>query len=167
MRFFSVPILDAPSRTPPTASIPPRFCTRRPIPGPPTTAIIPAAATARWHQINQSNVSQLTLAWVAPMHSSAIKSTPLVVNGILYLTTPDNVWAVDARTGRIRLALSPGFDKATTSASAASVCIRTGLYFRHRRLPPDFAQRQRRQSCAGTSNSPIPSSATSPPWRRW
>jgi hypothetical protein len=28
-----------------------------------------------------------------------IKSTPLVVNGILYFTIPDHVWAVDARTG--------------------------------------------------------------------
>ncbi len=51
-------------------------------------------------QIDQSNVAQLTLAWMAPMHSSAIKSTPLLVNGVLYFTTPDNVWATDARTGR-------------------------------------------------------------------
>ncbi|HXS97336.1 MAG TPA: acido-empty-quinoprotein group A [Candidatus Limnocylindrales bacterium] len=50
-------------------------------------------------QINQSNVGQLTVAWVAQMRSVAIKSTPLLVNGILYFTTPDNVWAVDARTG--------------------------------------------------------------------
>src|SRR5271170_1537787 len=51
-------------------------------------------------QINQSNVKGLTLAWAAQMRSAAIKSTPLEVNGILYLTTPDNVWALDARTGR-------------------------------------------------------------------
>ena len=29
-----------------------------------------------------------------------IKSTPLMVNGVLYFTVPDHVWAVDARTGR-------------------------------------------------------------------
>jgi glucose dehydrogenase len=29
-----------------------------------------------------------------------IKSTPLMVNGVLYFTTPDNTWAVDARSGR-------------------------------------------------------------------
>jgi len=52
-------------------------------------------------QINQSNVNQLTLAWMMPMKSVPIKSTPLEVNGILYLTTPDNVWAMDARTGRL------------------------------------------------------------------
>src|SRR4051812_9409901 len=51
-------------------------------------------------QINQSNVNQLTLAWMAPMRSVALKATPLVVNGVLYMTTPDNVWAMDARTGR-------------------------------------------------------------------
>jgi acido-empty-quinoprotein group A len=52
-------------------------------------------------QINQSNVRKLTLAWVLQPQSVGIKSTPLEVNGILYFTTPDNVWAADARTGRI------------------------------------------------------------------
>ena len=51
-------------------------------------------------QINQNNVSHLTLAWVMPVQSVAIKSMPLEVNGTLYFTTPDNVWAADARTGR-------------------------------------------------------------------
>jgi acido-empty-quinoprotein group A len=71
-------------------------------------------------QINQSNVRHITLAWVyraAPGNttgaivggeaaaasgpgSATIKSTPLMVNGILYFTMPDNVWAVDARSGR-------------------------------------------------------------------
>jgi len=51
-------------------------------------------------QINAANVRSLTPAWVFQAHSAAIKSTPLLVNGILYLTVPDNVWSVDARTGR-------------------------------------------------------------------
>ncbi|HEV2248043.1 MAG TPA: acido-empty-quinoprotein group A [Terriglobia bacterium] len=51
-------------------------------------------------QINSSNVHSLTLAWLFATGTQAIKSTPLEVNGILYLTVPDNVWAVDARTGR-------------------------------------------------------------------
>ena len=51
-------------------------------------------------QINQGNVNQLTLAWMASMKSVSIKATPLEVSGILYFTTPDNVWAADARTGR-------------------------------------------------------------------
>ncbi len=50
-------------------------------------------------QINAGNINTLTLAWAFSTHTSMIKSTPLVVNGILYFSTPDNVWAVDARFG--------------------------------------------------------------------
>ena len=51
-------------------------------------------------QIDASNVRSLSLAWVYRANSTSIKSTPLEVNGVLYFTTPDNVWAIDARTGR-------------------------------------------------------------------
>lgn len=51
-------------------------------------------------QINQSNVQSLTLAWAFQTHQQAMKSTPLEVNGIIYFTVPNHVWAVDARTGR-------------------------------------------------------------------
>lgn len=51
-------------------------------------------------QITPANVRSLTLAWAFDTHQTPeIKSSPLVVNGTLYLSTPDNVWAVDARTG--------------------------------------------------------------------
>jgi alcohol dehydrogenase (cytochrome c) len=60
-------------------------------------------------KIDTNNVSGLSLAWVyrlnlgsAPVvgSSATIKSTPLQINGVLYFSTPDNAWAVDARTGR-------------------------------------------------------------------
>jgi alcohol dehydrogenase (cytochrome c) len=51
-------------------------------------------------QINATSVKNLTLAWAFQSHSVPIKSTPLMVNGVLYFTVPDNVWAVDARSGR-------------------------------------------------------------------
>ncbi|MBV9267302.1 MAG: acido-empty-quinoprotein group A [Acidobacteriaceae bacterium] len=51
-------------------------------------------------QINTRNVASLKLAWAFQTHSTTFKATPLEVNGILYFTTPDNAWAVDARTGR-------------------------------------------------------------------
>ncbi|HEX5481406.1 MAG TPA: PQQ-binding-like beta-propeller repeat protein, partial [Terriglobia bacterium] len=51
-------------------------------------------------QINQTNVGSLTLAWAFQTHAQALKSTPLEVNGILYFTVPNQVWAIDARTGR-------------------------------------------------------------------
>jgi alcohol dehydrogenase (cytochrome c) len=76
-------------------------------------------------QLNQSNVKNLTLAWTNRLASGAgggrgggqtiiggegagdlasgggasIKASILQVNGILYVSTPDNAWAVDARDG--------------------------------------------------------------------
>jgi alcohol dehydrogenase (cytochrome c) len=51
-------------------------------------------------QITPSNVNQLGLAWAFQTHQEAeIKSSPLVVNGVIYFSVPDNVWAVDARSG--------------------------------------------------------------------
>jgi alcohol dehydrogenase (cytochrome c) len=74
-------------------------------------------------QINTTNVKNLSLAWIYRADTSQtgavvggdgpekppasaggwrleIKSTPLLVDGVLYFTAPDHVWAVDARTGR-------------------------------------------------------------------
>ena len=75
-------------------------------------------------QINQSNVKNLTLGWVsriaagpggrggAPTYTggegtgeaaagggTSIKGAVLEVNGVLYVATPDNAWALDARDG--------------------------------------------------------------------
>jgi alcohol dehydrogenase (cytochrome c) len=36
----------------------------------------------------------------APVVPANVKGTPLVVDGIMYVTTPDNAWALDARDGR-------------------------------------------------------------------
>ncbi|MGH8210382.1 MAG: acido-empty-quinoprotein group A [Steroidobacteraceae bacterium] len=59
-------------------------------------------------QINAQNVRNLTLAWVyhadsgpsSNPFSSQIKATPLEVDGVLYFTMPEHVWAIDARTGQ-------------------------------------------------------------------
>jgi alcohol dehydrogenase (cytochrome c) len=72
-------------------------------------------------QINKSNVKSLSLAWTSRLNASLqgaiiggkgaepaqaailntnIKATPLLFNGMLYLSTPNNAYAIDARTGR-------------------------------------------------------------------
>ena len=51
-------------------------------------------------RINQGNVGSLTLAWAFQTHAPTLKATPIEVNGVLYFSVPDHVWAVDARTGR-------------------------------------------------------------------
>jgi len=74
-------------------------------------------------QVNQSNVKNLTLAWVSKVVTgpggggpgrtpaivggegtemvlpASIRASILQVNGILYVSTPDNAWAIDARDG--------------------------------------------------------------------
>jgi len=51
-------------------------------------------------QINPQNVGNLALAWAFQTHQAAdIKATPLMVDGVLYLSVPDKVWAVDALSG--------------------------------------------------------------------
>jgi alcohol dehydrogenase (cytochrome c) len=50
-------------------------------------------------QINKGNVDSLKLAWAFQTHAVTLKSTPLQVDGVLYFTVPNHVWAVDARTG--------------------------------------------------------------------
>ncbi|MEO6828309.1 MAG: PQQ-binding-like beta-propeller repeat protein, partial [Acidobacteriaceae bacterium] len=51
-------------------------------------------------QITPKNVSGLGLAWVFQTgQTKAMKSSPLLVDGILYFTVPENIWAVDARSG--------------------------------------------------------------------
>ncbi len=56
-------------------------------------------------KINDKNVGALSLAWVYRVNLSdkgatTIKGTPIVIDGVMYLTVPDHVWAIDARTGR-------------------------------------------------------------------
>lgn len=52
-------------------------------------------------QINTKNAGMLTLAWAFQTNQVdfPIKSSPILVNGDLYFTIPDQIWAVDARSG--------------------------------------------------------------------
>jgi alcohol dehydrogenase (cytochrome c) len=55
-------------------------------------------------KITDSNVQALSLGWTFRVPSGLgggvpIKGTPLQIDGVIYVTVPDHVWAVDARTG--------------------------------------------------------------------
>jgi alcohol dehydrogenase (cytochrome c) len=53
-------------------------------------------------QITPANVGKMGLAWAFQTGTGIqIKSSPILVDGILYFTLPDNVWAVDARSGHM------------------------------------------------------------------
>jgi alcohol dehydrogenase (cytochrome c) len=53
-------------------------------------------------QITPANVGNLGLAWAFQTNNAAgLKASPLVVNNVLYITVPDNIWAMDPMTGHL------------------------------------------------------------------
>ena len=51
-------------------------------------------------QINIQNVSKLQLAWSYSLPYNGLEMTPLVVDGVMYVTGPNQVCAIDSQTGR-------------------------------------------------------------------
>ena len=65
-------------------------------------------------QIDTSNVQQLTVAWTFntgdadTAHHSQIQCNPIILNGVLYGTTPtQKIFAVDAATGKQKWMYNP------------------------------------------------------------
>ncbi len=53
-------------------------------------------------QIDKSNVVRLAPKWIFPMPgANTIENTPLVVDGIMYVSQANECWALDAGTGRV------------------------------------------------------------------
>jgi alcohol dehydrogenase (cytochrome c) len=53
-------------------------------------------------QITPANINQLHAAWVFhPGNSQILEATPVVVHGIMYVTSANDAFALDARTGRL------------------------------------------------------------------
>jgi PQQ-dependent dehydrogenase (methanol/ethanol family) len=50
-------------------------------------------------QIDAANVSSLKLKWVFPIEYFGLETTPLAADGVLYVTGPNQVFAIDALTG--------------------------------------------------------------------
>ncbi len=68
---------------------------------------------SKLEQINRENVSQLRVAWTYDtgdaFEGSEFQCNPLVVNGVLYATSPkSNVIALDAATGNLKWRFEPG-----------------------------------------------------------
>jgi alcohol dehydrogenase (cytochrome c) len=56
---------------------------------------------SRLNQITAENVHRLRAKWIYQMHKSKVETTPIVVNGVMYVTRPpSDVIALDAETGR-------------------------------------------------------------------
>jgi alcohol dehydrogenase (cytochrome c) len=53
------------------------------------------------HEIKAANVAHLRAAWVFhPGNTQGLEATPVVYRGIMYVTSANDVFALDARTGR-------------------------------------------------------------------
>lgn len=50
-------------------------------------------------QINASNVKNLVLKWIFPMPHFGLESTPIVVNGVMYVSGNNQAYAINAVTG--------------------------------------------------------------------
>jgi len=52
-------------------------------------------------EINRSNVAQMRAAWVFhPGNTQRLEATPVVIGGVMYVTSANDVFALDASTGR-------------------------------------------------------------------
>jgi PQQ-dependent dehydrogenase (methanol/ethanol family) len=51
-------------------------------------------------QINQQNVKKLALQWVYTQPYFGLEATPLVADGVMYITGPNQVYALDPRSGQ-------------------------------------------------------------------
>ena len=51
------------------------------------------------NQINTRNIGQLQLEWTYALTTPGTQTTPLVVDGVMYVTAPGEVCALDSRTG--------------------------------------------------------------------
>ena len=72
------------------------------------------------NQITVDNVQRLRAKWIYQMHRQKVETTPIVVDGIMYVTRPpSDVIALDAETGRALWTYS-------TSSPAACTRVRRG-----------------------------------------
>jgi PQQ-dependent dehydrogenase (methanol/ethanol family) len=52
-------------------------------------------------QINTANVNRLGVKWVFPIEHFGLEATPIVADGVMYVTGPNQAYALDALSGRV------------------------------------------------------------------
>ncbi len=81
-------------------------------------------------EITPANVHAMTLGWTFQTQlPGVIKASPIVVNGVVYLTMPDNVWAVDARTGHTIWHYTAPADKSFHIGQRGVSILKDKLYY--------------------------------------
>jgi alcohol dehydrogenase (cytochrome c) len=71
-------------------------------------------------QIDRSNVARLSPRWIFPMANvSQVENTPLVVEGLMYVSSANECWALDAGSGRMVWRYQRARTKGLTGNAAA------------------------------------------------
>ena len=78
-------------------------------------------------QINLKNVSKLQPAWIYSIPFFGLETTPIVVDGIMYVTGNNQVYALDARTGREIWRYERPKTASTGISSDASIGVNRGV----------------------------------------
>ena len=100
---------------------------------------------SRLTQITPQNVADLSLAWAYQTNQPAeIKSTPILVDGVLYFTVPDNVWAIDARSGHMLWHYTYPPNKGDHIGQRGVAIYKDWIFFHLPGRTPGLSQRQRR-----------------------
>jgi glucose dehydrogenase len=103
-------------------------------------------------QITPANVNRLVPQWTFQTGTTgAFQTTPLLIDGVLYVTGfNNNAWAVDARSGRQILALSPrhsfGLAQLLRRGEPRLCRARRSPLHDHHRRAPRGARHEDRQS---------------------
>ena len=95
-----------------------------------------------------------------------MKSSPLLVNGILYFTVPDNVWAVDARSGHQIWHYTYPPNKGLHIGHRGVAMYKDWLYF----ITPDahlICLNAKDGKVRWNVQLPMSTRDTGPPWHRW
>src|SRR5688500_698206 len=140
-------------------------------------------------QVSRTTVKNLTLAWTARLSNGSptggrgavpmivggegsgefaagggvtLKGGVLAVNDILYVTAPDNVWAMDARDGRV---LWQYFWKTKGGTHIGTAAPRSGTTNRSLKRPATIPARSTRPPARnpGTARTAASARSTSPP----
>src|SRR5208283_4365201 len=108
-------------------------------------------------EINVTNIAQLRAAWAFhPGNSQSLEVTPVVVDGVMYVTSSNDVFALDARTGRTvwhyqRPVSSGLLDDAAAHKNRALLCGST-LFTSKPTMPIYSASTLARVACDGMLN---------------
>ena len=78
-------------------------------------------------QINTRNVSQLAPQWIYPIQYQPLETTPLVAGGMMFVTGPNQVSALDGRSGREIWKYTRPRTQAGTIAGDASLGAQRGV----------------------------------------